>query len=846
MKIKQLLFITLFLITIRATAQDYAQIPFFDNFDTGTLNSNWVATPDTANNGFIDLHVGSGIDGSFGLRLGKTSDAGDYATNYADLHLNLENKKDVFLSFSIKSYYEESHFQDGIYFSDDGGATFLKVYAFNAEDWCNNIWGEFPPFNIDELAGSVGLNLTNQFVIRFQQYDNADFSTANDEDGFIFDNVSVKSKPIVYASLPFEDDFDIGTGVLGDSWLWAHADKTVAPLTGTVMPTGRVGITNGFGTDNSFGVAMGNWCDGSLTANALDLHLNLENQTDVFLSFSIRSFAEESHFQDGLFLSDDGGLTFQKAFEFTAEDWCNNTWGEFPPFNIGELAASVGLNLTNQFVIRFQQYDNADFSTANDEDGFILDNISVKSRPIVYASLPFEDDFDIGTGILGDSWSWVHADKTVAPLTGAVMPTGRVDIAGGQGTDSSFGLMMGNKCDGNYVANALDLHLNLENQTDVFLSFSIRDYGEESHFQDGLFLSDDGGLTFLKAFEFTAADWCNDTWGEFPPFNIDELAASVGLSLTNQFVIRFQQYDNADFSTANDEDGFVLDNVSVKSRAIVYAGLPYEENFDDGTLELSESLAWTNADDTVFPITDTNKPTGYVAITNASGTNSSFGLQMGKICDDGFTANALDVHLNLENYEDVTFSFSIRPYHEESQPAQDAIFFSNDGGISFESIYQFDFNTMANNTWDTVNLDLDDLVSAKGLSFSSESIVRFQQYDNADFSTANDEDGIILDNLNVTGTVLSTEDLLLEQSKFLVYPNPITSSKINMVLPNNVSNETVEIQLFSLRGELIFKENTIAQKQMTLALPKQNLSGVYFLNIKGYNFNSTQKVVFSK
>ncbi|WP_157841068.1 T9SS type A sorting domain-containing protein [Neotamlana nanhaiensis] len=108
-----------------------------------------------------------------------------------------------------------------------------------------------------------------------------------------------------------------------------------------------------------------------------------------------------------------------------------------------------------------------------------------------------------------------------------------------------------------------------------------------------------------------------------------------------------------------------------------------------------------------------------------------------------------------------------------------------------------------------------------------------------------DEGGIVLDNLSVSRTVLSIEDLLLEQSKFLVYANPITEGKINVVLPNNnIINENVEVKLFSLRGELIYTEKTLAQKEMTLALPKQNLSGVYFLIIKGERFNSTQKVVF--
>ncbi|MEM6800803.1 MAG: T9SS type A sorting domain-containing protein [Bacteroidota bacterium] len=746
---KCLLIFTFFFISHCIKSQTYASLPFFDDFESSNLSANWSANPDIASNGLVDVFGGTGINNSFGLGIGKTSDAGGFALNSVDLHLDLSGESNVFMTFAIREFYDENHVQDGIYMSDDGGQTFSKVYSFMGESWCNNSWGRFPPFNVDELASSAGLNLTGQFIIRFQQYDDGDFDTSFDEDGFIFDEVRVYTRAPQYASLPFEDNFDGGTGTLGANWSWSHADSTVFPIMGASKPSGLVSIVNGQGKGGTFGLMMGKICSDGFTVNALDLHLNLENESSVFFSFSIREFFDENHAQDAIYLSDDGGKTFQKAYSFSPLDWCDNVWGEFPPFNIDEMAASVGLSLTSQFIIRIQQYDDADFDTSFDEDGFVIDDVKVISRAPQYASLPFEDNFDNGTADLGINWSWSHADSTVAPLEGTVKPTGLVEIRNGQGTDGTFGLVMGKLCSDGFSANALDLHVNLENESNVFLSFSVRDFFEENHAQDALYFSNNGGQTFEKVYTFLAASWCDNSWGEFPPFNVDELAASVGLALTSQFIIRFQQYDDADLNTSFDEDGLILDNVKVFSRAPQYASLPFSDSFDDGTGILNRSWAWSHADSTVAPLEGTSKPSGFVSIVNQQGVDNTFGLMMGKRCSDGFTANALDLHLNLENESDVFLSFQIRDFFEENS-FQDAMFFSNDGGVSFRKVYSFTAEDWCNNVWgEFPPFSIDDLAASVGLDLTSRFIIRLQQYDDADFDTSFDEDGFILDNVQV-------------------------------------------------------------------------------------------------
>ncbi len=45
--------------------------------------------------------------------------------------------------------------------------------------------------------------------------------------------------------------------------------------------------------------------------------------------------------------------------------------------------------------------------------------------------------------------------------------------------------------------------------------------------------------------------------------DVDALTAANGLALTSTLVIRFQQIGSSDFNTLGDEDGFIIDDVSV-------------------------------------------------------------------------------------------------------------------------------------------------------------------------------------------------------------------------------------------------------------------------------------------
>ena len=245
--------------------------------------------------------------------------------------------------------------------------------------------GQYPPIDIDEIAQQAGLNLNSQFVIRFQQYGEDDFSgnAANDIDEFYLDNVEVYNPGLNYHDLStsdFEDDFD--TGTMKDSWAWNFADASanIVPASAITGPMNLVEVQNGVGLNNSFGVAIGRRCGNIFTTNAFDLHLNLEETSGVKMSFDIKDIADETHIDDAIYFSNDDGKSFYKAFAFDFGSLSNNVFQDYL-IDVSVIAETLDLPLTDKFIIRFQQHGEDDFSgyAANDLDGIYLDNVNVFS-----------------------------------------------------------------------------------------------------------------------------------------------------------------------------------------------------------------------------------------------------------------------------------------------------------------------------------------------------------------------------------------------------------------------------------------------------------------------------------
>ncbi len=163
---------------------NYATLPYSTGFESGSLDQYWT-TASTGNGRVRLLTTNSPYAGSYHLTMDDPTNGG-FTRNEAWLHLDLSGETEVDLDFWWKEFGDETHNQDGIYFSDDDGANFTKVRDLTGSSTANNTWQQIS-MDLDALASTNGLNLTATFVVKFQQYDNYPIAV----DGFAFDEISV-------------------------------------------------------------------------------------------------------------------------------------------------------------------------------------------------------------------------------------------------------------------------------------------------------------------------------------------------------------------------------------------------------------------------------------------------------------------------------------------------------------------------------------------------------------------------------------------------------------------------------------------------------------------------------
>jgi len=168
------------------------------------------------------------------------------------------------------------------------------------------------------------------------------------------------------------------------------------------------------------------------------------------------------------------------------------------------------------------------------------------------AAFPFTEDFEAGPP-LSSSW------KT--STTG----TGRIAVTTANEPIGSYHLTMDSSTASTYGLNELTLVVDLAGHSMVILEYDWKNFSDEAHTLpaswtgsaegDGVGVSIDG-LNWYRI-----ADLTGGTTGVYQSVRIDldDAVAAVGLSYTNTFRIRFQQYDNNPIP----DDGIALDNIEL-------------------------------------------------------------------------------------------------------------------------------------------------------------------------------------------------------------------------------------------------------------------------------------------
>lgn len=160
---------------------EYASLPYSTGFENGSIDEFWVLETE---NSYGRLQVTSSNSPRDNYHL--TSDVttnGNYSTNEAWLKVDLSGYEQVDLSFYWKEFGDEDNAEDGVFISDNAGATFTNIYSLTGG---SSTYQQIS-IDLDEAASASGLSLTGNFVIKFQQRDNYSIAT----DGFAFDDISV-------------------------------------------------------------------------------------------------------------------------------------------------------------------------------------------------------------------------------------------------------------------------------------------------------------------------------------------------------------------------------------------------------------------------------------------------------------------------------------------------------------------------------------------------------------------------------------------------------------------------------------------------------------------------------
>ena len=553
------------ILSLQAFAQ---QTIFFDDFEDGTFNPQYWELKPGVNNGLIDIQQGSTPDGFFRVRIGKSSDAGGDNTNALCLYLDLSGYENVALEFWISDFNDNNGPFDEIRISDDSAATSVEAFQFSPDDWNDNLWGMLPPIDISGIAKEKNLELNDQFVIIFRQQGTGDFNSSNGiYDGFFLDAVHVYDPQHQYTTPPYSNGFESSS--FDQVLTWTNPAYP-APGTSNIAFINPMGLV---GRAEDANAPQGNWVmrtgrryDGGNVAGAFDIHLNIANEDELELKFWINDFYDEDHFEDGIFLSDDGGMTFVKVYPFLPNSWNNNFWGKLPPIDLDNLIRDHNLTFSDSFIVRFQQRGSGDFNTSNGiMDGLMFDNIQISNPNLVYANvtpdLPFVENFESG---MGNMWHWgdpFYPDTSAED--GARRPGGDIGVTQARPHDGFWSAYLGRRNDGSSTTNALDLLLNLAGAVNVQLDFWVADNYDETGPSDGVWLSVDGGQNFTQIYQFTPSTWVNLQYNNLV-VQVSDSAIAHGLTLSERSVIRLQQNGTGDFNTSNGiADGFWIDDVVV-------------------------------------------------------------------------------------------------------------------------------------------------------------------------------------------------------------------------------------------------------------------------------------------
>lgn len=159
------------------------------------------------------------------------------------------------------------------------------------------------------------------------------------------------------------------------------------------------------------------------------------------------------------------------------------------------------------------------------------------------ATVPFYDGFE--SGVLDPVWSTSTTNQ------------GRIQVSTVNRYTGTYSVLLDDSVnDSVFSIAALILNLDLTGETGLSLDFWWREFADENHLEDGVFISNDAGANWYRVFSFNNGP---STY-QYTSIDLDAAVAANGLSYNNQFRIKFQFFDDDPIAG----DGYGLDEISIR------------------------------------------------------------------------------------------------------------------------------------------------------------------------------------------------------------------------------------------------------------------------------------------
>lgn len=468
-----------------------ATFPFFDDFEASTLGADWSSN--SSGPGRMELNTESPYRGNNSVFLGKKIKDNQDAHASLILNVDLANQTDVFLTFWWRATQTANSGNNGVYISDNNGATWSKAYGLsgNAQFYMQEL------INLADIAADRGLTLNDHFLISFH-YESRYF---NEIGSLLVDNIMLTTRSQTVVSFPNSDSIESATFGQG---LYPRG-----------YGPGVVQISNVSPFSGSYHFFLGkHTTDGNDAGAFLSWVVDLTNQDDVFLDFWWRTTGTANSSSNGVYISVDDGITWYNIRALNA----NRKFYGRELINLADAASDLGLTLNNRVRIDFH-YDSRYF---NEIGGLYIDDLRLTTRAEVVTTLPTADAF-----------ATTEFTKGFYPVGSG---HGMVEISDEASSSAPYNVFLGKKITGNEDTGA-SLHwiVDLANQSAVYLDFRWRATQTANNGNNGVYISVDDEATWTKIYNLNG----NSQSYNHAIINLTQEASNRGITLNNRVRISF-------------------------------------------------------------------------------------------------------------------------------------------------------------------------------------------------------------------------------------------------------------------------------------------------------------------